>query len=185
MSKTRKKKSEARTNGGSNGAGMYEDFTPDRTSSIAGFWKPTEKGESIEGVLVEKAEGRNSDYFVFRVTKPIRVVSRDRNTDEEIVRTAEIDREVGVSCWASLRGLERYSGHHLIVTILGKEREKGTNGEMITKWKTHVRKSKQIIEPSLVYIAPLREPKRGFSRPRPPARQETVSGPSSDDDIPF
>jgi hypothetical protein len=180
--KKKRKKSSAASNGG---GGMTDTFAPDRSSAIAGFWRPEEKGESIEGILVEKAEGRNSDYLVVKITRAMKVVSRDKNTDEEITRTANEGREVGVSYWASLRGLERKSGHWVKITVLGKEKFSGDDGQNFQRWKTDVQVSKDIHDPKLLYVAAPKEPRRGFGRSRPPSRSEMPNGPAPDDDVPF
>jgi hypothetical protein len=177
---TKKKKAPKHSNGG-NGGGFVEEFTPDNVISLAGFWRPREKGESIEGLLIQKSDG---DYFVMKVTKEVEVVSRDRNTGEELTRVAGEGREVGVSAWAGLRGLERKTGHWVKITCLGKERYTGHNGETLSRWKTAIQVSKQIQDPKLVYVAPMREARarRPFGAQRPAQAPEQVVG---DDDIPF
>lgn len=173
MATKKKNKVGAHSNG--NGGGMWEDHQPDRVTNLAGFWRP-EKGGVITGLLVEKTD---KDYFVIRVSEEIDVISRDRNTGEDIQRTADKGREVGLSCYADLRGLERKTGFLVRITCLGKEKYEGTSGETLTRWKFATQVSKQIEDARLIHVPPM----RSGGRQTPQRRQAPQS--SGDEDIPF
>jgi hypothetical protein len=151
-------------------------FVAEEKTFIKGFWRP-EKGDSIEGVLVERAEGPMSEYLVLRLTKPAKVVSRDRDTGDEIERTIPEEMHVGVSYWASLRGLERYAGHWVKITVLGKKKETGDGGQVFHRWDVDVDVSNEPVDPKLASQPP--EPKSNSKRSRKPAPAE------EQDDLPF
>ena len=124
------------------------EYQPPQRAFIAGFWRP-EKGDVLEGIIVERAEGPNSEYLVVRATKKVKVISRDRQTGEQIERTAAPGREVGLSYSAALRGIEAHAGRHLTLTYLGKKTEKGDR-ESITRHCYKIEISHKIHDVKLV-----------------------------------
>jgi hypothetical protein len=159
-------------------------FEPDRTTAIKGFWRPEKKGDSIEGIIVELAGKTNSTFLVLRLTKACDVVSRDRETGDDLDRKAKPDQEVGLSHWASLRGLERHPGRWVKITLLGKKKETLDDGRTITRYELDVDLSDEIVDAKLARpIAPAApNGARGSKSSRKFAAKESTD---TGDDIPF
>lgn len=170
-------------------SGKTHGWKPKEQHFIAGFWRP-EKGSSVVGVMVEKAETPNAEYFVLQVTKPIKVVSRDQRSGDEIERKAKEGEEIGISIHAGLRGLEETAGHEVTITCKGKEKFKLRDGTESSRYVFEVEVSDQVKEPR--FLASGKDANGGSSngsgrgrRPRKGSRSAPAPESATDEDIPF
>lgn len=97
-------------------------FSPVKGRFLSGYWRP-EEGDVCKGVIVEVAEGQFGPYLIVRLSEPLVVGQRNRETREVEDYEAQKDDEVGVNVKAGLRGLEKYVGHGVVIRYLGMKPE--------------------------------------------------------------
>jgi hypothetical protein len=108
-----------------------QKFQADTSHGIRGFWTPTEKGEAIEGYILDVMENEYGKSLVIQLSEGATVITKDRDTGDKVERDADAGQAIGCTVWAGLRGLDRRKDYFVRIVFLGEKKEKGQNGEMI------------------------------------------------------
>lgn len=131
----------------------YESFTPTK-KSIDGFWRPEEKGESVEIIigdfvnLGKNRDGKDNTFLAaILISEGANIAVKNPKTGEETFIQGKKGQSIGISTWAELRGLEDMKGHKALITFMGKKKEK-RNGRSFDKNFVDVKVSKFPVDKS-------------------------------------
>lgn len=108
-----------------------QKFQADVSHGIRGFWTPTEKGETIEGYILDVLQNDFGKSLVIQLSEDATVITKDQDTGEKVEREAKAGQAIGCTIWAGLRGLDRRKDYFVKIVFQGEKKEKGQNGEMI------------------------------------------------------